>query len=46
MLKIDYVNYLKDLDEFIADPTVDQINKNVKQSVLTTFFKSPTKNGK
>jgi hypothetical protein len=42
MLKIDYVNHLKELDEFIANPTKDQIKKETKQKTLDGFF-SPKK---
>jgi hypothetical protein len=42
MLKIDYVNHLKELDEFIANPTKDQIRKETKQSTLSGYF-SPKK---
>jgi len=43
-LKIDYSIHLKELDEYIANPTVDQLKKQNKQTKMDNFLlKSPTK---
>jgi hypothetical protein len=42
LLKIDYENFVKDLDEFIENPTKAQLNSQNKQPPITGFF-SPKK---
>jgi hypothetical protein len=39
LLKIDYENFLKELDEFIENPTASQLKNQNKQPTIDGFFK-------